>query len=39
MYYRNYLEHHTNKDGVWFCNGSPVSKTGLKKALAKASPE
>jgi hypothetical protein len=39
MYYENYLAHHTNKEGVWFCNGVPVSKEGLKKALKNATPE
>lgn len=38
MYYENFLAHHTNKDGVWFCNGAPVSMNGLKNALKKASP-
>lgn len=39
MYYENYLAHHTKKNGIYFCNGVPVSKGGLKKALKNATPE
>ena len=34
-----YIAHHTLVNGVWICNGVPVSKSEYKKAYAKASPE